>query len=130
MKKSFKIFYIMVSSDHVNHVTLNAMICKIRTKNFNPSKEIENITCNFRNCPKFPIFSLTISDTQFFPWVCDLTFIGVKTLIFWVTHLTFTVKILKFLSWNFLIKCCYNLNPYFAGVSLNWRLLNQEQLSM
>ena len=91
-------------------ITLSVVIHEIPSKSFHPSKRIENITRDFRNCPKFPIFFikkfryaiLSLSLWPYFQGSTDLDFLS----------LSFDfqcLKVLNFLFWNFWIECCYNL---------------------
>ena len=93
MKKTFKVFYVVVSFNHVNYLKCGNLQ-NSREKFESPQKK----------SPQF--FSLKRSDTKFFLWDYDLSFQVVKTLSLWASQ---CLKNLKFLSWGFLIKCCYNL---------------------
>ena len=78
MKKTFKVFYVVVSFNHVNYFKCGNL--QNSREKFESPQKIGNITCNFRIIRNFQFFSLKRSDTKFFLWDYDLSFQVVKTL--------------------------------------------------
>ena len=107
-KKTFKIFYVLVISDHVDYSKCGNSQNSLK-KVYIPEKKWNH----YLLFPKLPqILHISIRKFMYPILYLDLwPYFQVSTDLYFL-YLSFEfqcLKVLKFLPWNFTIKCCYNL---------------------